>query len=246
VIYLKKRRLSKSVKIKATYKLLKIPLQEAIVDANMPSHMYFYLDTRFTEAHIKKIKYMLASAIFSWVEYFDEVDLANGGLPVESVNPGSGTIYNCAKKYAKYNLSPVWFEEKIANGGAAVQVMMDAITTVFAANGFKQAARAYFTYEIPTASKYFTIKGTNNSPTAESLETVSLSVTINPAVLDEHNTLSGYGAMLCHAWMHRIGYRHPAGKYTDYFAGEVPMCMFRNDQAKLSTESDTKYTKYLT
>ncbi|WP_145142166.1 hypothetical protein [Paenibacillus sp. Y412MC10] len=224
-------KLRRRARVAATYRKITIPLQEAIVDEAMPATMTFYIDNRFTAAHEKAIKRMLMMTVYSWVEHFDAVDANDpAGHPLK--------FRNCMQKYAKYNLSPVWFEEKISNGGAALDIMMDGFTTAFANNGFGRVPKAYIMY----GTGDFTIKAANgNDP-----EKNSLSVTVNPSMLEN----SAYGdsiraGSLWHAWMHRLGYRHPAGKYTSYAIGEAPMCIMRNHQNKLPTEKESKFTSLL-
>jgi len=210
----------------ATYRKIVLPLQEAIVDAAMPDTITFYIDNRFTAAHEKAIKRMIMMTVYSWVEHFDDIDA------------GKPRFRNCMQKYAKYNLSPVWSEEKLSNGGASLDVMMDGFTTAFANNGFGRVPKAYITY----GTGDFTIKAANgNDP-----EKNSLSVTVNPSMLENTglNDSSRAGS-LWHAWMHRLGYRHPAGKYSSYAIGEAPMCIMRNHQDKLSTEKESKFTSIL-
>ncbi|WP_028609694.1 hypothetical protein [Paenibacillus harenae] len=148
----------------------------------------------------------------------------------------------CANKYARFNLAPVWFEEKIGNGAAAVDIMMNGFTTMFAANGFNRSAKAFIKYEIPKAGQNFTVKATNGS----NPETDSLTVTINPKSLDRtdlsNTALTG---ALWHAWMHRLGYRHPAGLYTSYFIGEFPMCLMRGFRDKVAGEKDSRLFQFL-
>ncbi|WP_336775416.1 hypothetical protein [Paenibacillus sp. MMO-58] len=221
-----KSRIKQKARVSATYIKMTIPLQEAIVDEAMPATLTFYVDSRFTAAHVKAIKRMLAGTIFSWVEYFDELD--GGNTP---------RFKNCMRKYAKFNLSPVWFEEKIANGGASLEVMMDGLTTALAANGFGKAAKAYIMY----GTGNFNVKAVN----ASDPERNSLTVTVNPRFLEKTLTDGIRAGALWHAWMHRLGYRHPAGKYTNYAIGEACMCIMRHHQNKLSTEKDSKYTQYM-
>jgi hypothetical protein len=221
----------KNVKISASYRKITIRLQEAIVDEARPATLYFYLDSRFTAEQEEAIKRILLITIYSWGEYFDEVS-----------NNGTSSLKMCAQKYARFNLSPVWFDEKLANGGVAVDIMMSAFTTAFLANGFGRSAKAYIIYEIPKKGSSFTIKAANSSDPEKS----SLSVTVNPQMLENIALPDGVLAgSLWHAWMHRLGYRHPVGKYAGYFIGEVPLCIMRGYLEKQPTRKDSRFTHYL-
>ncbi|MBP1992730.1 hypothetical protein [Paenibacillus eucommiae] len=139
----------------------------------------------------------------------------------------------------KFNLAPIWFEEKLASGSAAAAVQMDGFTTQITVNGFGRAAKAYIMYQKSGTS---TIRGLNSS----NPEKNSLSVIINSTELSKTSvsTLILAGS-LQHAWLHREGYRHPTGKYTSYMAGESSMCLMRSNKDKSPSTHDNSYTKWL-
>ncbi|QHW35611.1 hypothetical protein GZH47_31475 (plasmid) [Paenibacillus rhizovicinus] len=229
---MKERRRCKGVSkvhVAATYKKITVVVPNAPVSDTLPATISFYVDTRFTTTQVSQIRNMIAGALSFWRDHYIEVD-----------EQGSSRYQACVNKYAKFNLAPVWFEEKLANGAAAASVQMDGFTTQIRANGFGQAAKAYIMYE--KSNSDFIVKGVN----ASNPETNSLTVTVNPTTISKTTILGSFkfGA-LQHAWLHREGYRHPAGKYTSYFAGEASMCAMRGNKNKITGQSDSVYTKYL-
>jgi hypothetical protein len=218
----------KKLKVSATYRGIKVTVPNAPVDEPVPASMTFYVDSRFTTAQVTRIRQMIGIVLVSWFEHFEQI---SAGIP--------SNYQNCVNKYARFNLAPVWFEEKIANGAAAAGVQMDGFTTQIAANGFGRATKAYIMYQKSGSS---TIKGVN----ATNPETASLSVTINSTDLSKSSlsTLTLAGS-LQHAWLHREGYRHPTGKYNSYMAGESSMCLMRANKDKTPGIPDSTYTQWL-
>ena len=226
----KRRRLgAPMVHVSATYKKITVSVPNAPVSETLPAAMTFYVDTRFTTAQVTRILQMIGIVLANWNAHFTEID---EGYP-------RSRYQNCVNKYAKFNLAPVWFEEKLSNGAAAAAVQMDGLTTMITANGFGRASKAYIMYQKSGSS---TIKGVN----ASNPETNSLTVTINASDLSltTVSTTLLAGSLL-HAWLHREGYRHPAGKYTSYFSGESAMCVMRGNQDKSPIVPVTTYTKWL-
>jgi hypothetical protein len=219
----------KRVQISATYKTITVPVPDAPVSETLPATMTFYVDSRFTTAQVNRIRQMISTVLAEWNLHFEEL---NDGA-------ARSQYQNCCNKYARFNLAPVWFEEKLSNGAAAAGVQMDGFTTQIAANGFNRAAKAYIMYQKSGTS---TIKGVN----ASDPEKNSLTVTINATDLSKTSVSTRFLAgSLQHAWLHREGYRHPAGKYTSYFAGESSMCIMRGNRNKTSGTPDSTYTKWL-
>lgn len=215
--------------VSATYKKITVSVPAAPVSDVLPATMTFYVDTRFTTAQVNRIRQIIGTVLGNWEAHFD------------ALNEGDALsrYQNCVNKYAKFNLAPVWFEEKLANGAAAAAVQMDGLTTMIAANGFGRAAKAYIMYQNSRSS---TIKGVN----ASNPEKNSLTVTINASALNSYSVSTIFlGGSLHHAWLHREGYRHPAGKYTSYFAGESSMCVMRGNNDKSVGTPDNSYTKWL-
>lgn len=226
----KRRRLGvPMVHVSATYKKIQVSVPDAPVSDVLPATMTFYVDTKFTTAQVNRIRQIIGIVLGNWEAHFDEI---NDGAALSRYQ-------NCVNKYAKFNLAPVWFEEKLSNGAAAAGVQMDGLTSMIAANGFGRAAKAYIMYQNSGSS---TIKGFN----ASNPETNSLSVTINASRLNLTSVSTVFlGGSLLHAWLHREGYRHPAGKYTSYFAGESSMCLMRGNNNKSVGTTDNTYTKWL-
>lgn len=76
-------------------------------------------------------------------------------------------------------------------------------------------------------------------------ETAPLSVLCNPvAPRSSIIAMRTKTSALFHAWLHREGYRHPAGKFTSYMAGEASLCLARGNADKAPGQSDSAYTKY--
>lgn len=212
----------------ATYRKITISVLEVPIEEPMPGAMTFYVDTRFTNTDVNIIRTMIASAISTWMNYVVDLDAS-----------GTSRYQQCANRYARFNLAPVWYEGKLANGSAAAMVQMNAFTTQIAANGFNRAPRAYIMYK-PSSTNTI-VKAVNGSDP----ERDSLTVSINPNTLRSTTIASlTKAAALFHAWLHRAGYRHPAGKYTSYFAGEASMCVARSNNLKTPSQSDSVYTRY--
>ncbi|WP_145142119.1 hypothetical protein [Paenibacillus sp. Y412MC10] len=218
----------RKVNSKATYKKIQVEVPQAPVSEALPEAMTFYIDTRFTTAQITRIKQMISGVLAQWNTHYQQIDAGQ-----------TSSYQRCVNNYAKFNLAPVWFEEKLANGAVAASVQMDGFTTQITANGFGRSAKAYIMYQKSGSS---TIIGVN----ASDPETNSLSVTINASDLSKTSVstqiLTG---SLQHAWLHREGYRHPAGKFTSYMAGEASMCVMRGNRDKIPGQSDATFTKWL-
>lgn len=218
----------KKLRVSATYKTIQVVVPDAPVDEAIPTSLTFYVDSRFTTTQVSRMREMIGIVLANWKLHFDELN-----------NGASHSQYqNCVNKYARFNLGPVWFEEKLSNGAVAADVQMEGFTTQIAANGFGRAGKAFIMYQKSGSS---TIKGVN----ASNPETASLSVTINATDLSKTSVSTIFLAgSLQHAWLHREGYRHPAGKYTSYMAGEASMCLMRGNRDKTSTPAST-YTQWL-
>ncbi|MEC0125327.1 hypothetical protein [Paenibacillus pabuli] len=218
----------KKVKVTATYKTIQVAVPQAPVEGVLPPSMTFYVDARFTTTQVTRIRQMIGIILAEWDEHF------------RARNQGEQSAYEiCVDKYARFNLGPVWFEEKLANGYAAAGVQMDGLTEMIVANGFGIASKAYIMYQESVNS---TIKAVN----ASNPETASLSVTINASDLSKTSVSNQFLAgSLLHAWLHREGYRHPAGKYTSYMAGEASMCIMRDNRDKTPNVPVSTYTKWL-
>lgn len=212
------------------YRVITVTVPDAPTEEPMPPTMTFYVDTRFTSAQVNRLREMIGTVLLYWSDH------------QEQINDGEISKYaNCVNKYARFNLAPVWFEDKLSTGRAAADVQMAGFITQIQANGFNGAAKAYIKYQEPTGQN-FTIKGLNGS----NPETNSLSVTVNPRALSrtDVSTLTLAGSLF-HAWLHRQGYRHPAGKYTSYFAGEASMCIMRGLQDKIPSTPASTFTRWL-
>lgn len=196
------------------YRLLQVPVQrsEETDPFIMPENMFFYIDTRFTKKQEQRIRLALMSITFYHRDYYDQLD-----------NKGISDFAECANLYSKFNLSPVWSNDKYANGRAATHLLMDGLGSAISANGFKRTPnKAYIMYPIDPKTATFSIQAKN----ASDPEVNSLTVTVNPKFIDRNdiNDAVVVGSLF-HAWMHRLGYRHPASKYHGYFSVETAICV---------------------
>lgn len=222
----------KPVRISQSYTRIMVPVPAAPAGAALPANMTFFIDNRFTSAQRTRIRSLILNVLGFWNSHYSQ-----------RAASGRSQYQNCVNTYARFNLAPVWFEEKIVTGSVAAVVQMDGFTRQIIANGFGRAPRALIMYQVPSSSvSNFTIKAVN----ASNPDTASLSVTINPRILDradvQNITLAG---PLHHAWLHREGYRHPAGVFTSYMAGESSMCVMRNNLNKPAGVPDSRFTVFL-
>lgn len=118
------------VHVSATYKKIQVSVPDAPVMEALPAAMTFYIDTRFTAAQVTRIRQIISLVLNAWNLHFTQL---NDGASRSSYQ-------NCVNKYSKFNLAPVWFEEKLSNGAAAAAVQMDGLTTMITANGFGRAS----------------------------------------------------------------------------------------------------------
>ncbi|HZG87731.1 hypothetical protein [Paenibacillus sp.] len=205
--------------------------QAPSIEDPLPTHLTFFVDSRFTTAQRNRITRLITGVMSQWARYYINRD-----------NGVNSPLKQCTARYARFNLAPEWFEDKIANGNVAVDVMMDGLTRAFIANGFGRAFRAQIMYPSPGTTPPKAIRGANASDPDRN----SLSVIINPKTLSRidlgDTTLIG---SLLHAWLHRIGYRHPAELYTSYFIGEAAMCLMHGNTSKQSGVPDSRLTAFL-
>lgn len=222
----------KPVRISQSFARITVPVPEAEVDVALPTNITFFVDNRFTFTQRNRIRILISRVLEIWRLHYAQVS-----------ESGRSTYQRCVNTYARFNLAPVWFDDKIATGAAAAAVQMDGFTRMIVANGFGRSARANILYQVPSSTvPNFTIKALNASdPDAN-----SLSVTINPRVIArtdlENVTLAG---SLFHAWLHREGYRHPSRVFTSYMAGEASMCVMRNNANKTPGVPDSRFTVFL-
>lgn len=228
-----KKNLQRRARITQSYTLVTIPVPSAPeTGVTLPTTMRFGVDNRFSTAQRYRIRTMILGVLDFWNTHY-----------TQRTSGARSNFQICANRYARFNLSPVWFTGRLANGSAAAEVMMDGLTQQIAANGFNRAPRALIRYQVPSSTiPNFTVKAVNGTRP----DTVSLSVTVNPRVLNRTDisdlTLVG---SLFHAWLHRQGYRHPTGVYTSYMAGEAAMCVMRFNKNKNPNVPDSDYTAFL-
>ncbi|HZG86856.1 hypothetical protein [Paenibacillus sp.] len=204
--------------ISQSFRRITAPLpQSPGIEDPLPTYLTYFVDSRFTTSQRNRIHRLAIGIFFQLDRYHLDRDIG-----VDS------PLKQCTAKYARFNLAPVWFVDKVANGNVAVDVMMNGLTRAFAANGFGRAFRAFITHP-GTTTPPMAIRGTNASDPDRS----SLSVTINPRTLSridlDDSTLTG---SLLHSWMHRLGYRHASGRYNSYLIAEAAMCLMRGNNKK--------------
>jgi hypothetical protein len=223
---------SKPVRISQSSTRITVPVPPTPAGVALPATITFFVDIRFTSSQRTRIRTLILNVLAFWNRHYTE--LAAGGR---------SSYQNCVNTYARFNLSPVWFENKIANGAAAAAVQMDGFTRQIVANGFGRAPRALIMFQVPSSTvPNFTIKAVN----ASNPDTAPLSITVNPRVISRtdllNTTLAG---SLQHAWLHREGYRHPNRVFTSYMAGESSMCVMRNNLNKTPGVPDSRFTVFL-
>lgn len=222
----------KAVRISQSYTRIMVPVPAAPAGVALPANLTFYVDNRFTTSQRTRIRSLIGNLLSFWNQHYTQV--AAGGR---------SSYQNCVNTYARFNLPPVWFENKIANGVTAAAVQMDGFTRQIVANGFGRVPRAEIMYQVPSATvPNFTFKAVN----ASNPDTAPLSITVNPRVISRTDlpnvTLAG---SLHHAWLHREGYRHPSRVFTSYMAGESSMCVMRSNTNKTPGVPDSRYTVFL-
>ncbi len=215
-----------------SYNQIEISLPALPGGPSLPPFIYFDLDTRFTSAQTIRIRNLIVGVINTWLQHFQQKETC----------PYLSRFSSCAQKYALHGLTPLWSDgPPVTSGIEAANLAMNALTQRFIENGADQANASRINCRPPERGEHYSIR----AETSEWEYGVSLSVTINPQVLDNPvvANLSLIGSMF-HAWLHRMGFEHPATIYTTYFIGEAPMCIMRSFQCKNPDVSDTVFTQF--
>ncbi|UOE58016.1 hypothetical protein [Cytobacillus oceanisediminis] len=211
----------------AEYKRIEMTLPQPPGLPPLPPSIFFDMDTRLDEASIHEV---IASLIFEWGRHYREKE-----------ETGKSQWSECALKYAFKNLTPVWLDKErkfmVNEGKKALDFLMDTFTSFLIQNGTWNAPIAKIDYLPPTSSS------TIFSENANKQFHVPLDFSVNPIPLQEEaiRTLAG---SLFHAWMHRMGYRHPKEEYTSYLIGEAPMCLMRGYADKEPSIPDSAFTRF--
>ncbi|WP_033580883.1 hypothetical protein [Priestia aryabhattai] len=215
-----------------TYTRFALPLPQPPGQPPLPPFIYFDIDTRFTPTQAFRIKTIIADVVSQWKAHLTQK--WNGGL-----NNGVSLWAACAQTYAFNGLKPVWQLTPVPNGLTALNEAMDLLTQRFIENGFGGVV-AKVDYQIPIPVTSSTILG----KTAFRRNNVPLSITVNPIQIDRGDLTNGaLEGSLVHAWLHRLGYTHPANTYTTYFSGEAAMCYMRGFAPKTAIP-DSVYTQF--
>lgn len=210
-----------------TYKRIQIELLQPPGVPPLPPFLFFDMDTRLNEARVREVILVL---IGFWNQHYIETSI-----------DGTSDWAACTQEYATRNLTPVWIDKEradlITDGETALEFAMDTLTSFFIQNGTWNAPVAKIDYLNPASGSTMISKNGNKQ------FHVPLDVSMNPEQLESqaNRTLAG---SLIHAWMHRMGYRHPEGRYTSYLIGEAPMCLMRGFQDKVPGQPDSEFTQF--
>ncbi|WP_310877712.1 hypothetical protein [Priestia megaterium] len=216
-----------------TYNRFALPLPQPPGQPPLPTFIYFDIDTRFTPTQVSRIKTIIANVLVQWRVHLTQK--WNGGL-----NNGVSSWAACSQMYSFNRLKPVWQATPVPNGLTALNEAMDLWTQRFIENGFKGIV-AKIDYRIPNPATSSTIRG----KTAYRRNLVPLSITVNPIQIDRGDITNGVlEGSLVHAWLHRVGYKHPINTYTTYFSGESAMCYMRGYAPKNPNVPDSVYTQF--
>ncbi len=203
-----------------TYKRIEFILPTPPGVPPLPPRIYFDFDTRLSERELRTV---IDSLITSWLVHYRE-----------TAADGTSEWARCAQVYAKKNLTPVWLDKErkklITDGEKALEFAMDTLTVFFMQNGTWNAPVAKIDYLDPSSGS------TMISRNGDRQFHVPLDVSVNPESLTTVGILNLSGSLF-HAWLHRMGYRHPEDKYTTYLIGEAPMCLMRGFQDKVAPDS---------
>jgi hypothetical protein len=213
---------------KPTYKRIEITLPQIPQGGNLPRSIFFDMDIRLNEGRVRTV---IVRLLADWRRHYEE-----------TAADGTSEWAACTRTYATRNLTPVWLnytrEQSITNGEEALEFAIDTLTSFFRQNGFMQVPIAKIDYaNIP--SNVFAI-----SENGECEFGVPLDVTMNAQPLNTLNDILLAGSLI-HAWMHRMGYRHPSCIYTSYLIGEAAMCLIRGFQGKVPGQPDSVLTQFL-
>lgn len=211
----------------AEYKRIEMVLPKPPGVPPLPTHIYFDMDTRL---HENQVRASIANLLSLWDDhYFEKAAL------------GSSAWSRCAAKYSTKNLTPVWMDKErksmITDGMKAFDFAMDTFTSFLIQNGTWNAPFARISY-LPESSCSNMIGEVGNKQFH-----VPLDVKVNNRFLTSQSNLI-LAASLFHAWMHRLGYKHPEGEYTGYLIAEAPMCAMRGYQDKVPGQPDSVFTRY--
>ena len=211
----------------AEYKRIDITLPLPPGVPPLPPTVFFDMDTRLDEASIREV---ILRLLAEWVRHYEQKEAT-----------GTSEWAECALKYANKNLTPVWLDKErksmISDGKKALDFAMDTLTSFLIQNGTWAAPVGKIDYLAPTS------RSTIFSENANKQFHVPLDFSVNPIPLEEEAELTMAGSLF-HAWMHRMGYRHPKGEYTGYLIGEAPMCLMRGYNDKLPNQADSVFTQF--
>lgn len=136
--------MKKECEIVATYKKMTVSLPQAVVLEPLPRTTTFYIDIRFNAIQQSRIHAIIQGVYQVWNAHYAAID-----------DGEQSQMEACAGRYSKFNLAPVWYEGKLANGYVAADLMLDGLTTMFAANGFGRASKAFIDYPFHIKEKNY-------------------------------------------------------------------------------------------
>ncbi|SES44627.1 hypothetical protein [Psychrobacillus sp. OK032] len=219
-------------KDKPRYELISVPLPQPPGVPNLPPKLFFYVDNRFSASQKIRIRNIINVTTAFWEQHY-----------LQKTASGISQLAACIDKYAKRELTPIWFKGiPFTSGADALNYAMDVLTFRFRENGFRKV-KSIIKYYAPAKRDKSTAFAF--SKTSEEIKNTSLSVKINKMVLGNPNTanLSHVGSLL-HAWLHRSGYLHPNNVYKSFLIGEAAMCIMRGFQDKNPGTPDSTFTQF--
>jgi hypothetical protein len=126
------RKEKKTLSISQTFRRITVSVPQAPgIEDPLPASMTFYVDSRFTTSQRARKQRLIGDVLSLWNRYY--VDREHG------VN---SPLTRCTANYARFNLAPVWFGDKIVSANVAIDVMMEGLTRMIITNGFGRASRA--------------------------------------------------------------------------------------------------------
>lgn len=176
----------------AEYKRIEIVLPKPPGVPPLPPHIYVDMETRLAE---NRVRSAITNLLSLWDDHY-----------FEKAAVGYSEWSRCAAKYSTKNLTPVWIDKDrksmITDGMKAFDFAMDTFTSFLIQNGTWNAPIAKVSY-LPESSCSNMIGEDGNKQFH-----LPLDVKVNNRFLNSQSDLI-LAASLCHAWMHRMGYRHP-------------------------------------
>lgn len=110
----------------ASYQQIRSSLPKLNYLGAIPEYLVFDVDTRFTQEQVNLIKQLISTIVGIWSNSHEENN--NGVVP----NFFQKRVGDAAVR----DLEPIGFDERLSNGSAAVEVLLNVLTEKFVENGF--------------------------------------------------------------------------------------------------------------